>query len=140
MLIGSRAREINLLLEAIERHSAYYNMKLNKGKCNYIAMNGNADIHFADGTKLGKVDKVTYLGGILNKDANRADEVNNRISNALTTCSKLKEFFKKSSCPTKWKFSSLQRGYNLAVNVRPKHASTFACNAKKDGCIPNVWT
>lgn len=63
LLVGTRAREINIMLDAIVRHSAYYNMRLNQSKCEYIAMNGKADIHFADGKKLTEVQKATYLGG-----------------------------------------------------------------------------
>ncbi len=40
-----------------------YNLKLNYGKCNYIAMYGKADIKFSNGEKLKEVDKATYLGG-----------------------------------------------------------------------------
>ena len=44
MLIGKRAREINMLLAAIEKTSAKYNLRLNYDKCNYIGMNGKANI------------------------------------------------------------------------------------------------
>jgi len=49
MLVGHRARELNILIKAIENASDKYNLKLNYGKCNYIAMNGKAHIHFSDG-------------------------------------------------------------------------------------------
>ena len=50
MLMGERAREINLILQAIEEESEYYNLSLNFDKCFYIGMNGTANIHFKDGT------------------------------------------------------------------------------------------
>ena len=96
LLLGKRARELNILLQAIEKHSSYYNLRLNKEKCEVVQMNGKADIHFSDGIKLKTVEKATYLGGIVNANASRADEINSRISKALSTCSKLKEFFKKN--------------------------------------------
>ena len=40
--MGCRAREINILLSAIEKEPAKYNLWLNYDKCSYIAMNGNA--------------------------------------------------------------------------------------------------
>ena len=52
MLVGHRAREINILIKAIENASAKYNLKLNYNKCNYIAMKGKARIHFRDGKPL----------------------------------------------------------------------------------------
>ena len=54
MLIGKRAREINMLLAAIEKTSAKYNLRLNYDKCNYIGMNGKANIHFSNGNPLKK--------------------------------------------------------------------------------------
>ena len=47
MLIGQRAREINILLAAIEKESEKYNLRLNFGKCNYVAMNGKAQMEVA---------------------------------------------------------------------------------------------
>ena len=39
MLIGNRAREINIILAAIEKTPIKYNLKLNYNKCEYIGMN-----------------------------------------------------------------------------------------------------
>ena len=103
MLIGNRARELNILLAAIETECAKYNLKLNYNKCNYIAMNGKAHIHFKNMEKLKEVDKATYLGGTLTNTASRNEELNNRISKALTTCNKLKTFWYKTKCSHKWK-------------------------------------
>ena len=38
MLIGKRARELNLLIAEIEKESSKYNLRLNYKKCNYVAM------------------------------------------------------------------------------------------------------
>ena len=103
MIVGNRAREMNILLKEIERECAKYNLKLNYKKCNYIAMNGKADIHFGDGTKLEEVQSAVYLGGTLTKDGGRAEEIQNRFSKALLTCGKLKVFWSKTKCSYKWK-------------------------------------
>ena len=66
-------------------------------------MNGKAHIHFRDGTKLEEVENVIYLGGDLNNEAGRQEELANRINKALQTCNKLKVFWYKSSCSYKWK-------------------------------------
>ena len=68
-------------------------MKFNKDKCEVIAMNGYADIHFSDGVRLKTVNKATYLGGVISNNAGRQNDINNRLSKALATCGKLKEFF-----------------------------------------------
>ena len=42
MLVGNRAKELNIMLAAIEDESVKYNLRLNYGKCNHIAMYGKA--------------------------------------------------------------------------------------------------
>ena len=60
MLIGKRARELNIFIAEIEKESSKYNLKLNYKKCNYVAMNGKAHIHFSDGKPMTEVEKATY--------------------------------------------------------------------------------
>ena len=103
MLVGHRARELNILIKAIGKASAKYNLKLNYGKCNYIAMNGKAHIHFSDGKPMKQVDKALYLGGEITTDAGRWSELNNRMNIAFRTCNKLKTFWYKTDCTHKWK-------------------------------------
>ena len=40
LLVGTRAREINLLVSEIETVLEKYSLKLNYAKCNYVATNG----------------------------------------------------------------------------------------------------
>ena len=103
LLIGNRARELNMLLHALEKECAKYNMRLNKAKCLYIGMGGAADIHFQDGTKIQRVDKAGYLGGVIAEDANRNNEINARLGKAMSTCHKLKIFWRKTNAPKTWK-------------------------------------
>ena len=63
MLVGKRAREINIILAAIERTFNKYNLRLNYNKCEYIGMNGKAHIHFGNGKPLREVSQATCLGG-----------------------------------------------------------------------------
>ena len=100
MIMGNRAREINIYLKQVEIESAKYNLKLNNSKCFYIGMNGKADIHFADGTKVKKADDVTYLGGTITSDSSRNAEITSRMRKALATCHKLKLFERKNTAPT----------------------------------------
>ena len=111
MLIGNRAREINVLLAATEKTAAKYNLRLNYDKCNYIEMNGKANIHFSNGKPFKEVDQAPYLGGICN-DASRWKELNNRITKALVTCNRLKTFWYKTKCSYKRKLQV----YNATVS------------------------
>ena len=43
MIIGKRAREVNIMLREIEAQCEQYNLKLNRGKCKVIATNCNPD-------------------------------------------------------------------------------------------------
>ena len=103
VLIGTRARELNMLIRTIENESAKYNLRLNYDKCNYIGMYGKADIKFKDGTKMQEVQEVTYLGGKLTNKASRHVEDLSRINKALQTCMKLKFFWSKTKCSIRWK-------------------------------------
>ena len=66
-------------------------------------MNGTANIHFNDGTKIDKVEDTPYLGGILDCKGGRVKEINRRISKAMGTCQRLKLFWSKSKAPLGWK-------------------------------------
>jgi len=126
MVMGSRAREINIILKQIEIESEKYNLKLNHDKCFYIGMNGKADIHFMDGKRVTKADKVEYLGGVITAEASRNAEISNRMSKALGTCKKLKLFWRQTNAHIGWKIqvynaiiiSQLIYGLNT-LNITP---------------------
>jgi len=88
MIVGNRAREINILLKQIDIESEKYNLKLNHDKCFYIGMNGKANIHVKDGKKIAKADKYEYLGGTITQNASRNAENSSTMSKALGTCKK----------------------------------------------------
>ena len=73
-------------------------MKLNKGKCELIAIRGKADIKFGDGTKVPIKPEAKYLGCRLNEKGNVAKEINQRISECYITWRKLEEFWKHADC------------------------------------------
>jgi ribonuclease P/MRP protein subunit RPP40 len=50
-LVGKRSKELNKILWAIEKHSARYGMKLNRGKCVCINMGVRNVIRFKNGEK-----------------------------------------------------------------------------------------
>ena len=75
MVMGNRAREINIILKQIETESGKFNLKPNHSRCFYIGMNGKADIHFKDGTQITKADQVSYLGGPITPNASRTADI-----------------------------------------------------------------
>ena len=103
MLIGKRAREIDIILAAIEKTSAKYNLKLNYDQCNYVGVNGKAHIHLSNGQPMKEISQATYLGGIISSDASRWNDLNNRITKALIICNRLKSFWSKANCSHKRK-------------------------------------
>ena len=50
-----------------------------------------------------QVDKPTYLGGEINREAGSWGELNNRVDIAIRTCNRLKTFWYKTGCTHKWK-------------------------------------
>ena len=62
LLVTTDTNNMNAFLEAIERDSAYYNMKLNKGKCLTITMRGLSHAHVENLTCLSNVPEARCLG------------------------------------------------------------------------------
>jgi hypothetical protein len=102
-LVGKRSQELNKILWAIEKHSARYGMKLNRGKCVCINMGVRNVIKFKNGEKMKQENEATYLGGVISKQALSRTEVESRVKKALETCRKLNIFFKKAKCDKTWK-------------------------------------
>ena len=98
MVMGSRAREINIILQQIEIESGKYNLKLNHDNCClYIGMNGKANIHSMDEKQVEKADKVEYLGDIITTEASRNANTSNIMSKALGTCEQPKLFWRQTT-------------------------------------------
>ena len=106
LLISKNPRTMNILLHAVETESAYYGLKLNQSKCAVVNMYGNnlVIVRFQDGTHVPKENQVTYLGGIITKEAKGHAEVEQRITATMATWKKMHLFFKDARCPIRWKF------------------------------------
>ena len=77
------------ILWAIARISKQLGILLNRGKCSYVAMNGNNVIRFADGTRLTKCAECTYLGHHITQSLNVRQEENMVQAQAILASSKL---------------------------------------------------
>ena len=97
-MIDKVEREDEFVVEQVSKglESRYYSMKLNRDKCEVIAMNKDNDIKFENGTKLKHVDKATYLGGILTKkNVDALTEIQNRFSATIHILRSLAFFLEK---------------------------------------------
>ena len=103
LLISKNTRTMNILLHAVETESAYYGLKLNQSKCAVVNMNGNNMVRFKDGTPVPKENQVTYLGGIITREARGHVEVEQRIAATMATWKRMHLFFNDARCPIRWK-------------------------------------
>ena len=103
ILIATSTRAANKQLPEVERVSLQFGLKLNRGKCNYISMNGNNVIKFPDGQKMERLEETTYLGHQITQQMDVKHEINHKMSQTLRTWFKLETFWKAVDCTTKWK-------------------------------------
>ncbi|MCS5642106.1 MAG: reverse transcriptase family protein, partial [Dehalococcoidia bacterium] len=105
LLISSQAKQVNLLIKTIEKHSDRYGMNLNRDKCECFALNPDSKnvVKFADNTPLKIATHANYLGGHLQANGASKPEVESRIAKAAHIFGKLKPLWKDSACGKKWK-------------------------------------
>ena len=108
LVVAKSTKTAKTYLKLIEDESEYYNMKLYKDKCTYIAFNKNNKITFRDGTPLKSVDKTTYLGTEIAKRVDPGLEISRRISLTMPVLKKLDLFWKQANVPKKWKLQVFQ--------------------------------
>ena len=109
LIFGANTHCINVLLHAIERHSAYVWLKLNYDKCVNLTSNQlQFSVQFApngpaQGTKVPRKSSATYLGTLLSDSFDNRAEISNRLSDCIATCNRLKIFWSKANTSVKWK-------------------------------------
>ena len=91
------------MLHEIEIESEYYGLRLNRGKCELIEMNGTEQICFKNGEDMSKVQQAKYLGGILTKKADAKTEIQARITATNPVIRSLDVLWKQTKCSIKWK-------------------------------------
>ena len=92
VLLATNTYSANRILWAVERVSLQFGLKLNRGKCSYIAMNGNNNLRFADGTKLCRRTETTYLGHHITQSMNIRQEIGYIMQQTMAAWTKLKPF------------------------------------------------
>ena len=108
VLLATNTYSANRILWAVERVSLQFGLKLNRGKCSYIAMNGNNNLRFADGTKLRRCTETTYLGHHITRSMNMRQEIGYRMQQTMAAWTKLKPFWKASNCTVGWRLRVYQ--------------------------------
>ena len=70
-------------------------------------MNFNADgnAKFLNGDMVPTATETKYLGAVISSSHDLRREVSNKISSCFVTLNKLKLFWSKSNCPTKFKIN-----------------------------------
>ena len=101
LLMTKDQESMNKLVQAIEKISAEYNMKLNPDKCFHISMNCEPTILFRNGKPMAPAKQVTYLGGTITNKGCPRTEIQSRLSKALGTAKKLLTFWKDVNCDIK---------------------------------------
>ena len=94
---------MNRLLAKNEEHAGYYGLAFNKTKCVCFNFNSEQRPVFADRTKVPETHETFYLGGLISKTHDHRKEVSKRISACFGTFKKLDVFWRRSSCPAKFK-------------------------------------
>ena len=79
ILIATSTRAANKQLAEVERVSLQFGLKLNRGKCNPISMNGNNVIKVPDGQRMERVEETTYLGHQITQQMNGKHEINHKM-------------------------------------------------------------
>ena len=102
LIFGANTRCINVLLHAIEKHSAYYGLKLNYDKCVNITSNQRiSSVRFsptgpAEGRLVPRKHSAVYLGSLLTDSFDNKAEVLNRLGDCIATANRLKLFWQKA--------------------------------------------
>ena len=101
-------------------------MRLNKGKCEYIGMFGNAQVKLKNGTPVKQEDHAGYLGSKITQKADGQTEIISITSKVMNTIGRLNFFWKKTNASLRWKLLI----YN-AVIVSQIRMGLMSCTSHK---------
>ena len=132
LILGHRAREVNIFLDLIVAESKRYNLKLKKGRCKHIDMNCKPNVDFADGEQMEHSQKEKYLGGVRPKDVSRQAELANRLGAAMATAQKLNNFWRHQKVPHKMENTGVQCGGDITTSVWTKHGVRYRILKKQN--------
>ena len=108
---------LNELISLTESISKQYGLSLNRAKCQTIQINNQQHIKFVDNTRLDSQFEAKYLGCNLNRKADIAREVRDKIAETKKTWLKMQLFWKHNEQDTnnaKWKINV----YNAVIRSK----------------------
>jgi hypothetical protein len=108
VLMGQSPGVVNKALHLIQTTAEHYNLKLNRGKCEYIVMNGKGTLTFTDGTEVKQVKAAKYLGAIITDTARVQADLRARLARARTGMDRLSKFWAHTDISIKWKLRIYQ--------------------------------
>lgn len=96
LIIAKSAKTANAYLHLIEEESNYLHLRLNHGKCTFMAFKSpNRGIKFRDGTQMQSTEEAKYLGAVVNNKADSSREIRRRISLTMPVLKSLDIFWNK---------------------------------------------
>lgn len=101
------------LFAAFETEGNRYGLKINRIKCELVALRTTRKLVFRDGTKVHRKDVVKHLGCLLNSRGDPGKEVVKRISECMTTPKRMHLFWRHGDLSIKPKTNGVQRGYDV---------------------------
>ena len=128
---------VNILLHAIERHSVYYGLGLNYGKCaNFTANQSNLRSHSpapgpAQEKELGRLPPNPASRDTFD---NRA-EVPKRNGDCIATCNRVKLFWNKASSSIKGKVQSFHRYRPVQITLRVRMCTAHYRRTRYSKCL-----
>ncbi len=88
VIIAKSAKVATKILHLVEQESAYYDLALNKSKCNHISYNHSPTTRFRSGEILTKTEAAVYLGMQVNTKVDPRIEIQRRISSCTPVLKK----------------------------------------------------
>ena len=103
LLIAKTTAMANKMLHLVEKESEYYDLALNKNKCNHISFHHNANIRFHNGEEMKRVEEAVYLGANITKTVDPRLEIQRRVSATMPVLRKLDILWNQTKCCNAWK-------------------------------------
>jgi hypothetical protein len=102
-LTATQNKALNKLLNATEKESSYYGLKLHHGKCVHLSNCKVARVRYLDGSYMPRKEMVTYLGVTLTLPRNISKEIAQRTQATMGVARRMQIFWNKINASTTWK-------------------------------------
>ena len=109
-------------------------MKLNQKKCEALAIRGERNIRYRDGTKVPPQNEARYLGCMLNDKGDVTKEVNKRLDGMLYNMEKTGTLLETLRLPTQRETSNIRRSNKNKTNVRIRICTLNRNTKRKNRC------